>query len=183
MNLHLSNTIYRNILIQWISKKLFLFGFIVALILFFNSSPLRAMPVEEIPIFTEVYNPGIESDTVKCNTCSDPGKNIVSVDILIMYPALGYSRIIQLSEKTGIVVYGSITPYFDFIIDLGVALTFGKNHHYFEPGGGYLLSEDNIYIKAGYRYQGQRGFVFRIAPGYLVTENVPWWTASFGFAF
>lgn len=150
---------------------------------FFDSTPLNAAPPEDVIEFNEFYNTDFEHDTVKFDTCAITRKNIISVDFLIMFPALGYSRIIQISKKTGLLFYGSITPYFDFIIDLGGAITFGKNHHHFEPGGGYLLSADNFYIKTGYRYQGRRGFVFRIAPGYSITENVPWFTTSFGYAF
>lgn len=145
--------------------------------------PLKAASPGDMPGFNGSCKTITAVETVKLDSLSNTRKNILSIDILIMFPAFGYSRIIQVTEKTGIVAYGSITPFFGFTIDLGAALTFGGKNHHFEPGGGYLLNADFLYVKAGYRYQGQKGFVFRIAPGFSITENVPWWTVGFGYAF
>lgn len=127
---------------------------ILALMLFITSHPLIAASPGDLPGFNQSCTAAFAPDTVKLDTFSDVRKNIVSIDILIMFPALGYSRIIQLTEKTGIVAYGSITPFFGIVIDLGAAASFGGRNHHFEPGGGYLLNADNFYIKAGYRDQG-----------------------------
>jgi len=158
-------------------------GLFIAIILLVACHPLEASQSVKIIASNDLLIKYADQDTVKSENRTDSRKNIISVDFLIMFPALGYSRILPLTEKKGLVFYLSITPYFDGVIDLGGALTIGKNHHFFEPGGGYLLLAHNVYIKAGYRYQGKRGFVFRVAPGYSITENVPWFTTSFGYAF
>ena len=154
-----------------------------ALVFISISHPIEAMPPDVVPGVSQVLITTFEQDTLPSDTISAQRKNIVSVDFLVLFPALGYSRIIQITEKTGLVLYGSITPFFGFTIDTGVALAIGKNHHFFEPAGGYLIFLDNFYVKAGYRFQGKKGFVFRIAPGYSISEKVPWFTASLGYAF
>jgi hypothetical protein len=160
-----------------------LMSILLTMIIILGSSPLRAIHFERGDGSPEFFNIETSQDTTIVYTDTEPRNNIISLDILIMFPAIGYSRLVPLSKNTGLSFYGSVTPFFGFVIDLGGAVTVGKNHHYFEPGGGYLLFADNFYLKAGYRYQSRRGFVFRIAPGYSITENVPWFTASFGYAF
>jgi hypothetical protein len=155
----------------------------LALSFFLAGIPSAAMSPGVSGGFNELRNVDVEADTVVSDTCVRTRKNIVSLDLLILFPALGYSRIVPLTDNTGLVFYSSITPYFDFVIDVGGAVTLGKTHHFFEPGVGYLLFADSFYVKGGYRYQSKRGFVFRIAPGFNVTEKVPWFTASFGYAF
>lgn len=161
---------------------------ITALILSLNSSPAKAMPPLNYHGYTEIDNSHFKKDTLLSGTYAKSRNNIISLDLLVMFPALGYSRVVPLSNKTGLVFSGSITPFFDGLIDLGGAVTLGKNHHYFEPGGGYQIVnnnffKNNFYIKAGYRYQSNRGFVFRIAPAYIITVKVPWLTMSLGYAF
>lgn len=142
-----------------------------------------ARPPDTIPMPGPVCYAVPGPDSTRTGSIMLKQKNIVSLDILIMFPALGYSRIVPLSDKSALVLYGSITPFFGFLIDTGAALSLGKKHNFFEPGGGYLMHVDAFYLKAGYRYQGTKGFVFRIAPGYNLTEKVPWFTAGFGYAF
>ncbi len=156
---------------------------ILALTLFLTGFPAHALHSENVKGITEKITRYVEPDPALVDTCVKSRNNIISVDFLVLFPAISYSRIIPFLKKTGLSIYGSITPYFGFLIDLGGAITVGKNHHYFEPGGGYLLFVDNVYLKTGYRYQSKKGFVFRIAPGYNITENVPWFTTGFGFAF
>jgi hypothetical protein len=53
---------------------------------------------------------------------------------------------------------------------------FGDSIHWFEPGLGYMHPFDQgnniLSFRAGYRYQGKKGFLFRIAPMYLFNFEV-----------
>jgi len=158
-------------------------GIVCVLVSVFTCRPLIALPSGTGPDSAQLSVEVFEADTAGSDSTTIFRKNILSLDILLMFPALGYSRIVPLTKSTSLVFYTSITPYFGFIIDTGAAASFGKNQHHFEPAGGYLIRADNFYIKAGYRYQGRKGFVFKVAPGYSISKNVPWFTAGFGYAF
>lgn len=116
-------------------------------------------------------------------TLFDARKNSVCLDFLIIIPAVGYSRIIPFKENGGLVISASVTPFYGFIIDLGGGFIFGKYRHFFEPAAGYWFTADNFYAKIGYRFQGDKGLVLKIAPVWSFSENSPFFTAGVGYAF
>lgn len=117
------------------------------------------------------------------HTLFDARKNTVSLDFIIMFPALGYSRIIPFNRNKGFVLSASATPNWGFTVDLSGGLIFGTHKHFVEPTVGYLAGLNNIYAKLGYRFQGNKGLLLKIAPGWSLTENSLYLTSGIGYAF
>jgi hypothetical protein len=137
----------------------------------------------------------IETGSSIINSTYDnaPRKNSVYIGI----GTLTYSRIL-VSNPVGI----ALAAGFLYVDAPGVwvesSLLFGKSKHYFEPGINlfYLFNteptpeEDNsvrgLGLRFGYRYQAPGGFLFRVAPNILFSEDeeavlVP--AVSLGYSF
>lgn len=110
-------------------------------------------------------------------------KNTVSLDFIIIFPAAGYSRIIPFHKKAGVIVSVSATPNWGFAVDLSGGFIFGSVKHFIEPTAGYLFNVDNAFIKLGYRFQGDRGLVLKVAPGWSLSGNLLYLTSGIGYAF
>ena len=120
-------------------------------------------------------------------------RDIQKNSVYLGLTSVNYSTMIP-GDRVGFAVGGG----FNFII-LGVqaegTLLIGNTMHFFEPGimtcFGFLKFYDypfrSIMIRAGYRYQGPKGFLFRIAAmsgyGFGEPEFVILPTASIGYSF
>lgn len=123
------------------------------------------------------------SDKSKTPTLFDVRKNSVCIDFLIYFPALGYSRIFPLRENIGIVASANMTPYFEYVYEFSGGVLIGKKNKFFEPQAVYWLRANNFMIKLGYRFQGDKGFVFKLAPAWSFSNNMIAWTLGFGYSF
>jgi len=106
-------------------------------------------------------------------------KNSVYLGIL----TINYSRMIP-GDRVGFTVAGGISFIIGGLWAETTILT-GGTKHFFEPGFGaycgfYADGEGNIdynslmfgyAIRTGYRYQGPKGFLFRIAPLFIVLDG------------
>jgi hypothetical protein len=96
-------------------------------------------------------------------------RNSVYVGIM----SINYSRTIA-GNPVGITFGGGLS-YFDALgLLVESTLLKGRGKHFFEPGimGVYSPASYGVFIRAGYRYQGPKGFLFRSALllGYLYTD-------------
>ena len=122
--------------------------------------------------------------------------------------SINYERIVPLGTKTGLGfrigagTAGSIDTANTAIAYTGLVeinFLFGKSKHFLETGIGFTNAftvndtEQLCSIRLGYRYQGEKGFLFKIAPMYLYNfEKLKgnhdvfggiWLGASFGYSF
>jgi len=116
-------------------------------------------------------------------TLFDARKNSVSLDFILIFPAAGYSRIIPFHNKAGVIASVSLTPSWGFTAELSGGFIFGKHRHFIEPSAGYLFKVANSFVKLGYRFQGDKGLVLKVAPGWSLSGNLLYFTSGIGYAF
>jgi hypothetical protein len=110
----------------------------------------------------------------------DIQKNSISIDntVFVLF-GLSYERMFPLNNFSGIAIRGGIGPIFgeesDFYYLLGeTKLLAGGPKQFFEMGisGCFVDFEaELIMIRAGFRYQTPKGFVFRAAPLFIYIPN------------
>lgn len=111
--------------------------------------------------------------------------------------SINYERLLPLGVKTGLgfrIGTGTAEAWTGLV---EVNFIYGQDRNYLETGIGYTDAFDYpdqwCSIKLGYRYQGTRGFLFKIAPMYIYNfERLKgnfdvfggiWAGASFGYSF
>ena len=96
----------------------------------------------------------------------DIQRNSVYVGIL----TVNYSRMIP-GDRVVFTVAGGLSSIDTLGLLVESTLLIGRGKHFFEPGimGAYSPVSYGVFIRAGYRYQGPKGFLFRSALllGYL----------------
>ena len=126
----------------------------------------------------------------------DPPKNVIRKNSF--YAELGgigvtgsinYDRIVRKNKKTGIVLRVGVTSGYENVIAVVGEANYiiGRTKHFIELGVGtidLINPEYSITFRAGYRYQGSNGFLFRAALIHFLWETVPIWPGfSFGYSF
>ncbi|MEN8227449.1 MAG: hypothetical protein ABFS38_04785, partial [Bacteroidota bacterium] len=107
--------------------------------------------------------------------------------------SLNYDRIIPIAKQLAIVPRVGI-GIFDFVFPVyEINLIAGGPKHFFETGfGQYLMNlpQPDFMIRAGYRYQGNKGLLLRAAPQLYnaeVDEGISelrfWFALSLGYSF
>jgi len=126
----------------------------------------------------------------------------IAMDFLFTF-SVNYERIIPVKDNFGVAIKGGIgrdAGNRAFVAIGETALLFGRQKSYFEPGIAFqypfYFSEEagnspKIALHAGYRYQAQSGFQFRVYPMFLIETNpgedswgnFPWLGLSVGYLF
>ncbi|MBT3385671.1 MAG: hypothetical protein HN778_01075 [Prolixibacteraceae bacterium] len=99
--------------------------------------------------------------------------------------SVNYDRLIPFNEKSGLILRGGLSWY-EKIFPLGeINYLTGKQKHHFETGLGYTAFDEGhvVFIRAGYRFHGDKGLVIRAAPLYCVNESFLWFGISVGYQF
>lgn len=111
--------------------------------------------------------------------------------------SLNYERLLPIGDQTGLgfrIGAGSAEALTGL---LEVNFLYGRNKHFLETGLGYVNAfsypDQWSTIKLGYRYQGKKGFLLKIAPMYIYNFEVLngnedvfdgfWAGACFGYSF
>ena len=103
-------------------------------------------------------------DSTESQTMFDIRRNAVYTEDLIMY---SYERILPISAKFGFLLKGGILIWDPFMPLAEIAVITGGTKHFFEAGPGAII--DVFYgggfftIRAGYRYQAPKGFLFKFS--------------------
>lgn len=104
-----------------------------------------------------------------------------------IFGSVNYDRTFPISNRSGVALGFSLGFLVDFVFD--ASYLYGKSNHYFELGAGYSLPVHLIIPRIGYRYQGNKGFLFRAGVMYFQTiksesfGDFPWAGVSFGYSF
>ena len=107
-------------------------------------------------------------DSSSINSMYDIRKNSVYFELGgegIIRSVVNYDRIIPVGDKNGIVLAGSIGVLVDVMGE--VSYLHGRSKNFFEIGMGYSFPENLVFLRIGYRYQGNKGFLFRTGVLYL----------------
>lgn len=98
--------------------------------------------------------------------------------------------VVSIAPRIGAGIYAGLFPVWELNMQLG-----GQQHLFEIGGGGYaFFGEGEVGVdwmyRAGYRYQGNKGFLFRIAPQYYrlglgdgTIEHRFWAALSLGYSF
>lgn len=132
-----------------------------------------------------------KGDSIACHidsvTESAYRGNLPSNSVYIGIMSISYSRVFA-GNPVGITI-GIGLSYIDAPgLMIESTLLKGKNRHFFEPGIMGVYQSDlggGVFIRAGYRYQGPKGFLFRAAPllGYIDGGFMPLPAISIGYSF
>lgn len=101
--------------------------------------------------------------------------------------SLTYDYIIPFTNKGGLVAGVSVGFFADLVPR--VNYLFGQSKHFWEAGVGYSLPVQLVVPQVAYRYQADKGFLFRATAMYFQSTSpdsfgdVPWLGLSFGYAF
>nr|WP_319400990.1 hypothetical protein [uncultured Carboxylicivirga sp.] len=115
---------------------------------------------------------------------SIPRNTIYNEDILIFT----YERIFPQTDKFGLTLKGGILIFDPFLWVADVGIITGSNNHYFETALGGIVDPTFgdfgfVTIRANYRYQAPKGFVFKIGAIAGPPDNFILPIISFGYAF
>ena len=118
---------------------------------------------------------------------SDQRNNSVYYEIFgngLWVGSLNYERIIPISPNTGIALRSGLSFYEKFFPLAEINFLFGREKRYLETGVGYTRFHEGelIFLRLGYRYSGNKGFLFRAAPIYSVNQKFLWFGISFGYS-
>ena len=125
----------------------------------------------------------IALDIADSSTMFDIRRNAVYTEDLIMY---SYERILPVSNNFGLTLKGGILIWDPFMPVLEIAIITGGTKHFFEAGPGAIMDifyEGGFFtIRAGYRYQAPKGFLFKIS-GIYSPDNflLPWIAIGYSF--
>lgn len=99
--------------------------------------------------------------------------------------SVNYDRLIRFNEKSGLILRGGLSWY-EKIFPLGeINFLTGNQKHHFETGLGYTAFHEGnvVFVRAGYRFHGDKGLLIRAAPIYCVNESFLWFGISIGDQF
>lgn len=113
-----------------------------------------------------------------------PRNSIYNEDIFIF----AYERIIPQSDRFGFTLKGGILIFDPFLWVADVGIITGGSKHYFETAIGGIIDPafgdfSFLTIRANYRYQAPKGFIFKIGPIAGPPDNFILPLVSFGYAF
>jgi len=111
--------------------------------------------------------------------------------------SINYERLVPLSNKNGLGFRAGIGSAEALTSFIEVNLIHGKSKHFLETGIGYVDAFDYpdqwVSFKLGYRYQAKKGFLFKVAPMYIINFEKAkgnhdvfggiWAGASLGYSF
>ncbi len=103
--------------------------------------------------------------------------------------SVNYERIFWLGPSRGLTAGAGFTTW-DALHPVGeVNLLFGGPKHFLETGLGFEFGIPVIAPRIGYRYMAAKGFLFRIAPMYMIAPkpdtpgDIPFLGLSLGYSF
>ncbi|PLX11016.1 MAG: hypothetical protein C0598_09155 [Marinilabiliales bacterium] len=136
-----------------------------------------------------VNNDSLSVKSQNVNSVYDLRKNSIYVELggKGVFGSLNYDRIIPVGEKSGIVL--GVTVGFYVGVLPSVNYLYGKSKNFLEVGIGYSITEQIILPLIGYRYQGNKGFLFRVGGMYFQPVqpdsfgDIPMIGLSFGYSF
>ena len=131
----------------------------------------------------------VSSKTLETNSVYDLRKNSIYMEIggKGILASVNYDRILPLNDKSGIILGCAVGFLGDFIPEINYL--YGKSKNFFEIGLGYSFPEQLLVPQIGYRYQGEKGFLFRAGGMYFQSTqpdsfgDFPWFGLSFGYSF
>ena len=143
-----------------------------------------------------VYRPGTSIIDSPYKSLHNVPKNSVYLGML----SINYARMFPLGQTAGLTLGGGLINIDGWGVVLESSLLFGYSRHFFEPGimGAYFFASDEasdepesgddwsaVTVRAGYRYQGRGGLLFRGALNIIFdTGDVFFFPAlSIGFSF
>lgn len=114
--------------------------------------------------------------------------------------SINYDRIIRIDPQVCLVPRIGFSEYSNseepsrYILVTGVSMLLNGPKHFIECGVGWTFYFDSDLeqlwpVSFGYRYQGQKGFLFRFTPMYMISNtsdsfgNSLWLGVSVGFSF
>jgi hypothetical protein len=142
---------------------------------------------------TVVFKPGTSYIESPRQELAESIRDIQKNSVYLSLSSVNYSIMIP-GDRVGFTVAGG----FNFILGVQAETTvlIGRTKHFYEPGimvyYGFLEVYDEpvgglIMIRTGYRYQGPKGFLFRVSPMLAIDIDdlvfLPWPTASIGYSF
>lgn len=100
--------------------------------------------------------------------------------------SINYEGILPFAQNGGLALSISAGFLLDFVV--GGNLVVGRSHNFFEIGTGYSLPVGLLVPQLGYRFQGDKGFLFRVTGMYFLSNgstfgDFPWAGISFGYSF
>ena len=99
-------------------------------------------------------------------------KNSVYVENIVFLVSVNYDRIIPVSSKMGIALKVGLYFYGGAFLTTEATFLAGGIKHFFEVGGGWGGKDMlGLYGRFGYRYIGEKGFIFK--GGVNIIKNVP----------
>ena len=124
-------------------------------------------------------------------TMRDLRKNSVYAELFgvgVFWSIINYDRIIPITDKVAIAPRVGLT-YYEELFPVAELNFLAGGVHSFEAGVGtpFISWEGTaVVFRAGYRYQGLKGFLFRAAPEYftgLDEDNSLWLAIALGYCF
>jgi len=113
-----------------------------------------------------------------------PATSLKEVQKNSVYLGLGsiyYSRMFPL-KRIAFTLSGGINLLFSGF-QSETTLLIGGVKHFIEPGFMFVINEQTQLFRIGYRYQGDSGFIFRVAPLFLLGDSFVFPSASIGYSF
>jgi hypothetical protein len=119
-----------------------------------------------------VFKPGtsyIISPRKEHTTLRDIQRNSIYFGIM----TINYSRMIP-GDHIAFTLAGGLSFIDGIALQTETTLLLGGTKHFFEPGilWWHDSIDDFVLIRTGYRYQSLKGFLFRIAPLFLVKSDI-----------
>lgn len=102
-----------------------------------------------------------------------------------LWGSLNYDRYFLLGQRTAITARLGLS-WVEKPFALGeINILRGNLKHHLEGGVGYTaFYEGNaVFLRLGYRFQGTRGLLVRIAPMYCVNQGFFWYGIALGYSF
>ena len=100
--------------------------------------------------------------------------------------SVNYSRMIPLNQS-GLSLAAGLSFIDGVALQTEISSLLGSSRHFFEPGFIWWHDEidDFFMLKIGYRFQGTRGFLFRIGPLFTISDSDFWVfpSMSIGYSF
>ena len=101
------------------------------------------------------------------------------------FGSVNYDRIIPLNKTFGIVLRGGISLFYTVSFLGEVNLLAGGSSHFFEGGidvRGFTSGHVHVF-RAGYRFQGKKGLLIRVAPLFVPHHKQAHFGISLGYSF
>jgi hypothetical protein len=107
----------------------------------------------------------------------------------LFFGSVNYDRILPVDRKFYMVIRGGLAFYEKPFLLAEVSGLFGSRKHFFDTGIGsstfFIINGDSpeIFLHAGYRFQGKNGLLLRVTPMYCLNKNFIWFGLSAGYSF